>query len=195
MLPGTILDHVRACRIHIAEEQRKPNPDTALIATLCDAVRFAREHVNEKKERAKATPYQHGERRTVAGVRPASINDQSARLNPPAERLADDFPRFACDKCGKLRTKAEGGEVWTTCEGYGRNCDGSSERPAGEAPHAHGLYELTWKDGGTSLAAVGSDAYGRRWYAPTNWITVPCFDWDRVRSWKPISSERTARTA
>jgi hypothetical protein len=45
----------------------------------------------------------------------------------------------------------------------------------------HGLYELYWKGGGVSLAAVGSDAAGRRWYAPTNWISgVPCFDWRRV---------------
>jgi len=41
----------------------------------------------------------------------------------------------------------------------------------------HGLYRIHWKDGGTSLASVGSDASGRRWFAPTNWITVPWFDW------------------
>jgi hypothetical protein len=51
MLPGTIHDHVRACRIHIAEEQRKPNPDNALIETLCNSVRFAREHCNERLDR------------------------------------------------------------------------------------------------------------------------------------------------
>lgn len=35
-----------------------------------------------------------------------------------------------------------------------------------------GLYEVVWQDaGGTSLAAVGSDAFGRRWLAPTNWLT------------------------
>ena len=45
-LPMSIRDHVRACRIHIAEEQRRPNPDNALIETLCNAVRFAREHCN-----------------------------------------------------------------------------------------------------------------------------------------------------
>jgi hypothetical protein len=39
----SIADFQRACETHIAEEQRKPNPDTALIALLCDAVRCSRE--------------------------------------------------------------------------------------------------------------------------------------------------------
>lgn len=48
----------------------------------------------------------------------------------------------------------------------------------------HGVYRIRWKDddGGTSVAAVGSDASGRRWFAPTNWITVPSFDWSKVHS-------------
>lgn len=32
------------CLIHIEEEHRKANPDNALIALLCDAVRLAREY-------------------------------------------------------------------------------------------------------------------------------------------------------
>lgn len=39
----SIADFQRACRVHLAEEQAKPNPDTALIAVLCDAVRCSRE--------------------------------------------------------------------------------------------------------------------------------------------------------
>jgi len=39
----SIADFQRACQVHIAEEQRRPNPDTALIALLCDAVRCSRE--------------------------------------------------------------------------------------------------------------------------------------------------------
>lgn len=33
-----------------------------------------------------------------------------------------------------------------------------------------GLYVLHWKEGGTSLAAVGVTASGGRWMAPVNWI-------------------------
>lgn len=44
----------------------------------------------------------------------------------------------------------------------------------------HGLYRIFWKEGGSSLAAVGSDASGRRWYQPTNWISGPGFDWTKV---------------
>jgi len=46
---------------------------------------------------------------------------------------------------------------------------------------SHGLYLIVWKDGGSSLASVGSDSAGRRWYAPTNWVNgMPCFDWEAV---------------
>ena len=38
-----------------------------------------------------------------------------------------DLPRFPCASCGKLRTRAEGGDVFTTCEGLGVNCDGTVE--------------------------------------------------------------------
>jgi hypothetical protein len=47
----------------------------------------------------------------------------------------------------------------------------------------HGLYLILWDDGGPySLASVGSDAKGNRWFAPTNWIEVPSFDWKQVKS-------------
>lgn len=38
----------------------------------------------------------------------------------------------------------------------------------------HGLYVINWaKDhgGGQSLASVGSERDGRRWFAPTNWTS------------------------
>lgn len=47
----------------------------------------------------------------------------------------------------------------------------------------HGLYVIYWKEsagGGSSLAAVGSDSAGRRWFAATNWISGPSFDWKPV---------------
>lgn len=46
----------------------------------------------------------------------------------------------------------------------------------------HGLYEIEWSDEGTSFASVGSDTSGRRWFAPTNWIEVPNFNWRLVKS-------------
>ena len=45
----------------------------------------------------------------------------------------------------------------------------------------HGIYRIYWKDGGSSLASVGSLSNGDRWFAPTNWITVPCVDWRSVK--------------
>lgn len=46
-----------------------------------------------------------------------------------------------------------------------------------------GLYEMFWKDGGSSLASVGQDGNGKKWFAPTNWISgIPCFDWGCVKS-------------
>lgn len=33
-----------------------------------------------------------------------------------------------------------------------------------------GLYVVHWREGGSSLAAVGMGRNGTRWLAPTNWI-------------------------
>lgn len=44
--------------------------------------------------------------------------------------------------------------------------DGNSLKP--------GIYEVFWKSGGTSLAAIGNDGGpdgGENWIAPTNWTT------------------------
>lgn len=54
----------------------------------------------------------------------------------------------------------------------------------------HGLFVLHWKEGGSSLASVGSDRAGNRWYAPTNWISGPCLDWSKVARVVPIDTER-----
>lgn len=48
----------------------------------------------------------------------------------------------------------------------------------------HGLCVIHWKEqhgGGSSMASVGSDTKGRRWFAATNWLVVPCFDWRAVK--------------
>lgn len=36
----------------------------------------------------------------------------------------------------------------------------------------HGLYRVYWYSGGVTLAAVGSNAQGQRWLAPTNWVRL-----------------------
>jgi hypothetical protein len=63
---------------------------------------------------------------------------------PPAqpEPAKADERRYPCANCGKLRTKAEGGEVFTTCEGPGHHCDGTPEDAAEPAaPVASGEAE------------------------------------------------------
>ena len=52
----------------------------------------------------------------------------------------------------------------------------------------HGIYKIYWRgEGGDySLAAVGSDSAGRRWFAPTNWLAVPSFDWRKVEDAVPL---------
>jgi len=47
----------------------------------------------------------------------------------------------------------------------------------------HGLYRVFWKEGGSSLAAVGSLANGDRWISPTNWISPGSSDRE---IWKAI---------
>lgn len=43
-----------------------------------------------------------------------------------------------------------------------------------------GVFRLFWKSGGFSWASVGSDSSGNLWFAPSNWVTVPSFDWSDV---------------
>ena len=78
----SLADFQRACEVHIGEEQRKPNPDTALIAVLCDAVRCARELS------------------AVATGRDAVSVDAPVLLRALARRLADRLGSH-------LRTEAE----------------------------------------------------------------------------------------
>jgi hypothetical protein len=54
----------------------------------------------------------------------------------------------------------------------------------------YGVYRLHWKEGGSSLAAVGGDEAGWRWYAPCNWVTHPVSrDGGRILSdWASVAS-------
>lgn len=58
----------------------------------------------------------------------------------------------------------------------------------------HGLYLIFWKEGGTSLASVGSNQKGERWFAPTNWIKVPSYDWKSVAAVEKIPVYRIHRS-
>ena len=57
----------------------------------------------------------------------------------------------------------------------------------------HGVYEVFWKSGGSSLAAVGSLHNGDRWLAPCNWthgytITFDSSHWKQVERVKLIKA-------
>jgi len=56
-----------------------------------------------------------------------------------------------------------------------------------------GLYKLFWKSGGWSLASVGQDKSGALWFAPCNWVNVPCFNWRNV--WRVEEICLTSRAA
>ena len=40
----SISELIRRCEVHLGEQQRQVRPDNALVATLCEAVRMAREY-------------------------------------------------------------------------------------------------------------------------------------------------------
>jgi hypothetical protein len=51
----------------------------------------------------------------------------------------------------------------------------------------NGLYRVYWKDGGDSLAAVGSDSRGKHWLAPTNWLVSKDTDLiDYNKTWRLV---------
>jgi hypothetical protein len=58
-----------------------------------------------------------------------------------------------------------------------------------------GVYRLFWNawpgcNAGQSVAAVGTDSQGKRWFAPANWVTgIPCFEWHKVRAISPICAQ------
>ncbi len=50
---------------------------------------------------------------------------------------------------------------------------------------AHGIYEIYWNEGGSSLASVGYLSNGDNWFAPCNWIDdYKCKDWTLVKAYK-----------
>lgn len=53
----------------------------------------------------------------------------------------------------------------------------------------HGIYKIFWKEGGISVASVGSTPDGKRWFAPTNWTNVPSFNWGLVKKLELITDQ------
>jgi hypothetical protein len=49
----------------------------------------------------------------------------------------------------------------------------------------NGLYWIYWKDGSSSQASVGRLCNGTPWFAPTNWVAVPCTKWRMVKFTRP----------
>lgn len=62
----------------------------------------------------------------------------------------------------------------------------------------HGLYEIYWTSGGSSLAAIGYDQQGYNWIAPCNWTSGSTTDWGGWGSIKAIkliiANDYTKRT-
>lgn len=51
-----------------------------------------------------------------------------------------------------------------------------------------GLYRVFWYEAPdrSSLAAVGQNSKGEYWFAPTNWLQVPSYNWFAVQRVEPI---------
>jgi hypothetical protein len=59
----------------------------------------------------------------------------------------------------------------------------------------HGLYRIYWSEDpeDLSVCAVGSNEKGLRWYAPTNWISGPSFDWEKIHHVELITTQAIER--
>ena len=52
-----------------------------------------------------------------------------------------------------------------------------------------GLYKIYWNSGGHSVASVGYDACGNRWFAPTNWVSGHSYNWGGVKEIELIATQ------
>jgi hypothetical protein len=57
-----------------------------------------------------------------------------------------------------------------------------------------GLYEIFWKEGGSSLASIGVLFDGTRWYAPCNWTgssgeSIASSDWTQIAYVVPVKTK------
>jgi hypothetical protein len=98
MLPTTLAQFEQRCKVQLADEQRKPNPDNALIGLLCDAVRLARENESMAKAGITLPP------ELLREIRLA--HSQIQHLNHPGSR--DDPPPCQCRYCVTDPTAKQG---------------------------------------------------------------------------------------
>jgi hypothetical protein len=68
MMRGSIQDFERTCLVLADEEQRKPLPNNALVATLCDGVRLCREYAGLGKALHEAASQITAEKEALAFV-------------------------------------------------------------------------------------------------------------------------------
>lgn len=53
----------------------------------------------------------------------------------------------------------------------------------------HGIYEIYWKSGGSSLAAIGYNTKGSNWIAPCNWVNgMVDIDFDTNVGWSSVKA-------
>lgn len=124
-----LADFGRACEVHIDEEQRRPNPDNALIALLCDGVRLSREfaHVGvspNPQGRYYGEPLEASveDGRVVVGIGVQTLAHATALAdwaNPFDESADDDIrtfaiedaPQFAKDVVSAMLSEREDGST------------------------------------------------------------------------------------
>lgn len=48
----------------------------------------------------------------------------------------------------------------------------------------HGIYEVYWASGGSSIGSVGYDQQGYNWFAPCNWTSGSTVEWSGIKAIK-----------
>jgi hypothetical protein len=117
----SIADFQRACAVHIDEEQRKPSPDTALIALLCDAVRCSR----ELAERGVQIP--------LPATPPAAV--YAPWIDRLPEETDADIPHDV--RRGLMRCATANGRIsyWFLCDIYRQGVAQTRQQHAAELEH------------------------------------------------------------
>jgi hypothetical protein len=102
----SIADFIRACSVHLVEQQESIAPNNALIAVLCDSIRLAREHLAALAVPVTAPPSGWQAQRTIL----------CSECHSNAGAVTGLFPQAKCTDCGR------------TCMGYGFDPETSRTR-------------------------------------------------------------------